>query len=82
MINKKVTKPEESPLNVWFYVLDQLLEQKISMTNAMLLAAQKIHQKQKHGNTLFDPLELQMATDDIKHLLKSRPENRPKNNQK
>jgi hypothetical protein len=68
-------KAEDLAFNVWLSLLDQLLERKVPMSNAMLYAGQRLQEKQKeHEDKLFYPLDLYTATEKINLLLRRRPE--------
>lgn len=72
-------KPDFLAFNVWLSLLDELLEKKVPMGNAMMYAGQRLQEKQEeyrkeYGEPLFHPLDLYKATEDINLLLRRRPE--------
>lgn len=77
--NAAKIKPEHSAFNVWLTLLDELLEKRIPMANAMVYAGQRLQEKQEeyrqqYGDYLFHPVDLYVATDTINLLLRRRPE--------
>lgn len=74
------TRPELMAFNVWLSLVDELLDKKIPLTNAMLYAGQRLHDKQEEyrkeneGKFLFHPVDLYRATEDINLFLRRRPE--------
>lgn len=68
-------KPQDLAFNVWLSLVDELLDRKVPIANAMLYAGQRLQEKQKeHNGTLFNPVDLYMATESINILLRRRPE--------
>lgn len=72
-------KSEHSAFNVWLSLLDELLEKKIPIANAMVYAGQRLQEKQEEyrqqfGDYLFHPMDLYRATEDINIFLRRRPE--------
>lgn len=73
------SNPDFSAFNVWLSLVDELLEKKIPIANAMLYAGQRLQEKQEEfakteGRPLFHPVDLFKATEDINILLRRRPE--------
>lgn len=67
--------PKERAFNVWLDLLGELLDRKVSIANAMVLAGQRLQEKQtEHNNAVFHPYDLYEATQNINLLLRRRPE--------
>src|SRR6478609_3524560 len=67
--------PERRALNVWLALLDELLDKHIPIANAMVLAGQRLQEKQEeHKGELFHPADLYLTTEDINLFLRRRPE--------
>lgn len=68
-------KPENLAFNVWLTLLDDLLSRKVPIANAMVMAGQRLQDKQQEAkDKLFHPHDLYVATQDINLLLRRRPE--------
>ena len=66
---------ERRALNVWLALLDELLEKKVPIANAMVYAGQRLQEKQReHNGELFHPVDLYLACEDINLFLRRRPE--------
>lgn len=72
-------KEECLAFNVWLSLLDELLDKKVPMAQAMMYSGQRLQDKQEefrkeHGDSLFHPFDLYGATENINLLLRRRPE--------
>ena len=66
---------KERAFNVWLTLLDELLDRKVPIATAMVLAGQRLQETQAElNNTLFHPYDLYEATQTINLLLRRRPE--------
>lgn len=66
---------KDRALNVWLDLVDQLLDSKMSLANAMYKAGEKLQEEQeKSRGQLFHPTDLYVATQDINILLRRTPE--------
>lgn len=64
-----------SAFNMWLSLVDELLEKKIPLSYAMLMAGERLRDKQKeHKDTLFHPADLYIATDSVNILLRRSPQ--------
>jgi len=76
---QKQVKAEMLAFNVWLSLLDELLDKKIPIAQAMMYAGQRLQDKQEEyraefGEDLFHPLDLYRCTEDVNLLLRRRPE--------
>lgn len=68
-------KPENLAFNVWLNLLDELVDKKVPFSNAMVLAGNRLQEKQREfNNKMFNSVDLYLATESINILLRRRPE--------
>ena len=73
--NAKIVRDEDRAMNIWLGLLDQELEQKRGLTEAMYIAGERLQlEDQKHGGELFHPTDLWVATQEINLLLRKTPD--------
>lgn len=63
---------KDTAFNVWLKLLDELLDKKTPLTQAMMHAGQALQEKQ--NASLFHPVDLYRCTQDVNLLLRRRPE--------
>jgi hypothetical protein len=66
---------KKQAFNVWLALLDELLDKKIPIANAMVFAGQRLQEMQKkQGGNLFHPVDLYVSCENVNLLLRRRPE--------
>jgi hypothetical protein len=67
-------EPKNRAFNIWLNLVDELLEKKVAIEQAMILAAQRLQAKQAEYQKnekihMFHPADLQLALQDAQLLL-------------
>lgn len=74
-MERKIVRPEERAFNVWLDLVDQLLDKRVPLINAMYSAGEQLQEEQQRSNdTLFVRGDLWVATQEINLLLRKAPE--------